>query len=213
MNRYDRHYHPRHRHGHIHFMLDIGMVTTIVLLLSGVIGYLRVSRPLRLQVPPPHASVVPATELNATATLRLATREGDPLWAGPLPLVVGRETRLRVFFDVVGLKSTQQNMVLTAVAVAPVGISATMTANQGSLTSAQGRIHWDIAGRVNDSGSAQASVEIRITPSNADVGKTLPVLTDIVLTGQDTATKTPIDQRMPPVDTAALPNALGVVTK
>src|SRR3989338_11417556 len=97
--RYDTHYHPRHPGRHLHIVVDSILVTLVVVLLV-VLGLLVYFRPLAPTLMPP-ATRPTTTPLLATANLRLTTLEGEPLWAGPLPLAVGRQTRLRIFWGLV----------------------------------------------------------------------------------------------------------------
>lgn len=211
-DRYDRHYHPRHPHGNIHLVLDTVMVMVIVLLTAGVVGFVRRSSPLAPFSATLHTSMSVPTELAATAAIRLTTREGEPLWAGPLPLAVGRETRLRVFFDVVGMKSTHRNLVLSASVVAPATIVLEhATANRGSLLITDRTVRWEIGAALEDGAAVQASVEVSVTPTDADAGKPLALFSQITGEGKDVATDAAIFIRLPDVTTASLPNNLGII--
>lgn len=228
VKRYDTHYHPRHQHGHIHLILDTIMVMVIVMLMAGLVGFVRVGSPSAPLTLAPHSSVIPPTQLRATAAVRLATLEGDPLWAGPLPPVVGRETRLRVFFEVSGIKSTHRNLVFTATIPEPIVATDRAVANRGSIYIVRAKpvrrvesrttdvtndhtIRWEL-GNVGTETSVQASVELSVTSTMEDAGSSLPLLTGVVLTGEDTAIR-PVRLELPDVSTASLPNNLGVVTK
>lgn len=186
------------------------MVIVIMLLTAGVIGFVRISSPLAPVAATPHTSVSAPTELAATATIRLVTREGDPLWAGPLPLAVGRETRLRVFFDVVGITDTHRNLVLTATVVSPATATDRSVANHGTLVVKENAIRWEL-GPLGSDTAAQANVELSLIPTSEDVGRSLTRVTSAVLTGEDTATGIPVRIALPDVTTATLPNNLGII--
>ncbi len=208
--RYDTHYHPRHRYRHLHIVVDSVLATLVAVLFVGL-GMLAYFRPL---VPTllPSARRPPATPLLATATLRLTTLEGEPLWAGPLPLAVGRQTRLRVFLDVVGLESSQQNLVFTAgTGGSSVELVSYGAASRGTMGFEQSQARWQLGIATTDESTAQSSIEVAVTPTQDDAGKSIVLLSDIAFAGTDVSTGSKISLRMPDVSTATLPNELGVV--
>ncbi len=210
VRRYDEHYHPRHPSRHLHIVADSVLVTLVVVLLVGL-GSLLYFRPLAPTLMPPAARPA-TTPLLATATLRLTTLEGEPLWAGPLPLAVGRQTRLRIFLDVVGLQRSQQNLIFTARAGGPsVELVSYGAASRGTMTLEAGNARWQLGVSATDESTAQSSIEVAITPTPEDAGKSMALLSDIAFSGTDTNTGSAISQRMPDVPTATLPNELGVV--
>lgn len=212
-DRYDQHYHPRHTYGHVHLVLDAVMVMAIIGLVVGVVVLFRYRPAFVPFSSSPHVPAAP-TVLTASAGVRLTTLEGEPLWAGPLPLVVGRETRLRAFFDVAGIQATHHNLVLSASVASPATIVAEhATANDGSLVVLDRTVRWDIGTAPADRTVVQASVEVSVTPTQADRGKALPLFTAITLHGEDSTMHAPSMRVLPDVTTRELPNNAGIVTE
>jgi len=145
-----------------------------------------------------------ATQLGLTAELRYYTDEGDQLGRGPLPPRVGSETRY--FATIVLTNSTSRAEEVVVSATLPAGME---WADKTSVTfgkdvtynPATRKITWS-APTVPAHTSVGISLALSFTPTTEMIGKTLPALTNITVSGKDAFTGLSLSSSARTVDTS-----------
>ncbi len=160
-----------------------------------------------------------ATHLGLTGELRYYTDEGDQLGRGPLPPQVGSETKY--FATVVLSNSTSQVEDVSFSATLPSGIewgdkTSVTFGKDVTYNSATRKISWS-APHIPAHTTIGISFALSFTPTAQMVGKTVPAVTNITVSGTDGFTKLPVSSTARTVDTS-LPNDIlaknkGVVVK
>ncbi|MBI4599007.1 hypothetical protein HY734_02315 [Candidatus Uhrbacteria bacterium] len=137
-----------------------------------------------------------STKVTSPAVLRsfgrYTSEQGDQLGRGPLPPLVGEETKYWVFWNLSGTTNALTNVKLTGHLPAGARFTGRQTVSQGdpiTYDAATNTITWT-ASRLTPTfppGSKIIGVafEVGITPSETQVGTTPTILTDVRLTATD----------------------------
>lgn len=152
-----------------------------------------------------------ATSLGLTGELRYYTDEGDQLGRGPLPPQVGNETKY--FATVVLSNSTSDVADVSFSATLPAGIE---WADKTSVTfgkdvtynSATRKISWSAA-LVPAHTTIGISFALSFTPTADMIGKTVPAVTNITVSGTDGFTKLPVSSIARNIDTSLPQDEIG----
>ncbi|HLD28615.1 MAG TPA: hypothetical protein VJB67_03290 [Patescibacteria group bacterium] len=134
------------------------------------------------------------TDLNLKAFGRYYTQEGDQLGIGPTPPIVGQVTKYWIFFNLENKYNDVSDVMVSA--RLPENISFTgktsTTEDQPPIFNANNRqISWQINTVTAPSeffSSIGATFEIELIPQNTDIGKTVDLITNISITGNDVFT-------------------------
>ena len=142
------------------------------------------SNPLTLSITSP-------ISLNAFA--RYSTAQGDQIGRGPLPPVVGMETKYWVFWNITGTTNELENVNITATLPDHARASNKQTVSIGKAVRVENNeVSWTIdslpATFDPQSKTVGIAFEIGIVPSEEHVGKALTILDDIQLIATDSFT-------------------------
>jgi len=126
---------------------------------------------------------------------RYATESGDQLGRGPLPPVVGEETKYWIFWNVSGTTNEIKNLSITGELPANVSFTGRQTVSTGSAVTydeSTKTVSWQV-GEINSTFAPSAKVigaafEVAITPSESQVGTSPTLISDILLSGTDSWT-------------------------
>jgi hypothetical protein len=126
---------------------------------------------------------------------RYAAPTGDQLGRGPLPPLVGEETKYWVFWNVRGTTNPITNVHIEGTLGSGVHFTGKQTVSQNggvSFDAATNTISW-FAARIDPTLSPSAQIigvafELGITPSASQVGTTPPLLNNVRITGTDATT-------------------------
>jgi hypothetical protein len=151
---------------------------------------------------------------------RYASEQGDQLGRGPLPPLVGEETKYWIFWNISGTTNPLSNVTLTGHLPSGVTFTGRQTVSLGDPVSASsGTITWNAASVSPTFGPTAKIVgiafEVAIVPTDAQVGTAPTLLSDVQLTATDARTGAVITSSGAAV-TTNLPNdvmaaGLGVV--
>jgi hypothetical protein len=143
-----------------------------------------------------------AAELKGSAVIFYNSPQGDQLGSGPLPPLVGLPTNYWVFFEI---NSNGDFKDLVFSAKLPLGVELT---NKRSLLSgdfkynaATRQVVWTVPELKNQSDSYRVGFEIQLLPTAAQVGKVVPLLTNIKYYASDILVKTENYAELPVLDT------------
>ena len=148
-----------------------------------------------------------STALTVSAELRYYTDEGDQLGRGPLPPRVGNETKY--FATLVLSNTTGQAENVTMSAILPPGVewgdkTSVTFGNDVTYNPANRKVSWS-APLVPAHTSIGISFALAFTPTSAMIGKIIPTLQSITVSGADVFTKLPLSSTARSLDTS-LPN-------
>ena len=144
------------------------------------------------------------TSMNISAESRYYTAEGDQLGRGPLPPEVGKETKYWALVTISNSTSVVGNPQFRAVLPPPVTWTGRSSVSHGSdlsYSETTRTVSWSH----NALGRNQATglyMELAYTPSPSDVGKSLPLLEQITITGTDAYIDTPLRASAANIDTS-----------
>ena len=128
-----------------------------------------------------------AAELNGSAVVFYNSPQGDQLGSGPLPPLVGLPTNYWVFFDV---KSSGDFNNLVFSAKLPQGVELTdrrsLLSGDFKYNAPSRQIVWTVPSLKNQSDSYRLGFEIQFMPKATDLGKVVPLLTNIKYYAYDT---------------------------
>jgi len=151
----------------------------------------------------PESRVKILSDLSLIPGYGYFTTEGDQIGAGEWPPKVDGETTLRVFLNI----KNNLNVVKDAKVSAklPVGIFwvGRIAVNSGAAIEFNpdtNEISWS-AGTVSPTNNATASFEVRFAPSASDLNKTIKLLENIKIIGQDSFAGAEIQAQIPSFST------------
>ncbi len=128
-----------------------------------------------------------ASELIAKAVAYYNSPQGDQLGSGPLPPLVGLPTNYWVFFDV---KSNGDFKNLVFSAKLPLGVELTgersLLSGDFKYNASSRQIIWTVPELKNQSDSYRVGFEIQLIPDSSQLGKNIPLITNISYYAQDT---------------------------
>lgn len=130
-----------------------------------------------------------ATELSLKAEAAYYGPEGDQLGRGAFPPAPGQETRYRLLLTVASSTSDVTSAILEAKLPSGAVWTGKYSVSAGEAVDylpSSRTVRWTIGAIPAGAEPASASLEVAITPTAAEVGATLPLLSDIALTGRDT---------------------------
>jgi hypothetical protein len=124
---------------------------------------------------------------------RYSTAQGDQIGRGPLPPVVGEETKYWVFWNISGTTNELKNVEITATLPQYARLGKKQTTSIGRQVSINGDgISWRVdsipATFAPQSKTINLAFEVAITPSEEHVGNALTLLDNIQLTAVDAFT-------------------------
>lgn len=147
------------------------------------------------------------TTLRLSAEARYYTADGDQLGRGPLPPQVGKETKYALLLHLTNATAAAEAVRLTA--TLPTGVNWT---NKTSVSRGQ-EITYDSRTRrltwtthtLPPLTDVSLFVEVGVTPTEADRGRTVPLLQNIVVEGVDSVLNQPLQTKAAAI-TSALTN-------
>lgn len=151
-----------------------------------------------------------STALTVSAELRYYTDEGDQLGRGPLPPRVDTETK---YFATLVLSNTTgqaENVTVSAILAPGVewGDKTSVTfGNDVTYNPANRKVSWSAA-LLPAQTSVGISFALAFTPTSEMIGKTIPALQNITVSGTDVFTKLPLSTSARTVDTSLPSDAL-----
>lgn len=142
-----------------------------------------------------NSGVKVTSDLSVAGLAHYFSEEGDQIGRGPLPPVVGRETKYWVFVTVSNSFSGLNGVLVTL--RLPAGVRWTGTASVpvgNGWKYVNGDLVWDIGDMAAGTKSFTAGMEVALTPTIRQLG-TEPLLADLVkVTGFDTFTLVQLDR-------------------
>jgi len=155
---------------------------------------------------------------------RYATERGDQLGRGPLPPVVGEETKYWIFWNISGTTNEIKNLSITGELPAGVTFTGRQTVSTGSAVTydeSTKTVSWktdEITSTFSPSAKIiGAAFEVAITPSENQIGTSPTLISNVLLSGTDgwtgawvTATGASVTTNLPG---DLMADGLGIVSK
>jgi hypothetical protein len=163
-------------------------------------------------VHPTDAILKLSSNLNVRAFARYFTPEGEQLGRGPLPPVVGKETRFWIFLQLLNDVNAMEDVTITARVPANVDWTNRTDVPVGSAVAfdpGTRKISWSISKVKVNPGNIGAAFEVALTPTAGEIGQFAALLDNIVITGRDSFTKERISQSVNSVTTDLVMDTLG----
>ena len=128
------------------------------------------------------------TSISVISEGRYYTNGGDQLGRGPLPPTVGKETKYWAILEIRNTTSRIRNLRLSAKLPQGVTWTGRTSVSQGhpvSYNDDTRTVSWQLL-ELLPNNSVGINAELSITPDTLDVGKILPLLTNIAVSADDT---------------------------
>lgn len=148
------------------------------------------------------ASVAVGTALALQAELRYYTNEGDQLGRGPLPPVVGRETKYGLLVTLRNTTSRVSDMTITGILTPRAVWTGKTSVSHGQMISydpGSRKFSWHIS-NLDPHDAVNFFIELGLTPLAEDIGKTPALVTSITAAGRDAFIGSPLIQRTDAID-------------
>lgn len=127
------------------------------------------------------------TQLFASAETRYFTNDGDQLGIGPMPPVVGKETKFWIFVTIENTTSKVNDVAFSARIPANISWTGKSSVSQGqdvSFNAGSRTVSWK-AQSLSAHANAGIYMEVAFTPGPGDVGRVPVVLENIRISGVD----------------------------
>lgn len=143
------------------------------------------------------------SDARLEATAAYFSEDGIPLGNGPVPPVVGQTTTYRVTWTITNSMHTLTPATVSATLPTGVTFAHQNTADIGtvSLDTATNSVRWDIPSLSAETQSVTATFAVSITPTEADIGTFVKLLSGSLLNATDTKTTTDIERATESLDT------------
>jgi len=147
------------------------------------------------------------TALNVNAEIRYYTIEGDQLGRGPLPPVVGKETKYWALIKISNTTSQVKDIKFSAILPNYITWTGKSSVSEGQnliFDNEKRAMSWTI-GALEPQSSAGVYFELGLTPTLAQAGTTPILIQEIILTGHDEYIDAEILKTLAPLD-SSMPN-------
>ncbi|OGH84957.1 MAG: hypothetical protein A2493_01920 [Candidatus Magasanikbacteria bacterium RIFOXYC12_FULL_33_11] len=151
------------------------------------------------------------TNIFTTAEIRYYTKEGDQLGRGPLPPLVGEETKYWALIQIKNGTSRISDLHFSAILpsyVSWTGKSSVSTGNDLSFNSQTKQISWDLK---NLSANTTAGIyfELSLTPDVSMINSNPIMLKNLAISAQDTFLDTTINKNIATLDNSLQTDPIG----
>ena len=157
------------------------------------------------------APIKVGTQIILNGEVRYYTAEGDQLGRGPLPPVVGKETKYAALFSVKNTTSDVRNGVLSVVLPSYVTWSGKASVTGGSAPTyiaSTRTVVWNI-GSISSNATEGLFLELSIIPTEAQRGASPRVVESVQMSGFDTYLEYTLSRTLGSIDSSLSTDALG----
>lgn len=159
-------------------------------------------------------AVVPipiGTLLTLSAESRYYTQEGDQLGRGPLPPIVGQETKYWALITISNSTNNIRNLNFSAILPNHVSFTGRASVSHDGMPAyneTNRKITWSLP-QLNAHDTAGIYMELALTPSESQAGTSPKLLESISISAQDDFTGTQIQEVSPALDTTIPKDDIG----
>ncbi len=171
------------------------------------ISYVLKGEKIRYDLDSPSSRVL--TDLKVRSDGYYYSPQGDQLGIGPLPPTVGIPTNYWIFWEFDNRGNDVENARLAGHLPPGAVLTGGKSLLAGDLKYEDGEVIWEIGQLSKDGGQYRASFEVSVTPSQKDVGRTLPLLTGINYSAFDKYCGQELQGQSPDIDTDIRSDRLG----
>lgn len=146
------------------------------------------------------------TDVEVKAEARYFTEEGAPLGTGPLPPVVGKSTRYRVFWTVQKTLHPLKDVKMVARLPTRVAWDGVVEVSQGlvSFTTSTREMTWLVSDMNDQNTQATLQAVLTFTPDPSDIGRFAPLMEEGSFDAMDERLEEPVHRIVPSLTTDLL---------